>query len=238
MDQRTIITENTYVTNFNADGQANGVELMTDERGHMYPVSHLFAGNAAGDELSVTSSNQTGNVIIKSGYIQIPFSDYAYLGWLDTDTQFHVTASTSSGARYVAIVAFINRGIQYEDSVTNNPGLLTITEVAGNPATTPVEVSDSAIRAVIGDDNPFVVLAQIYLPSGSTAISSSNILDRRAKLALKQGVQLPEGSYSSGIRPATGSASTNPLQLAIINANDPVPTGSDEYDLLVCRIAQ
>lgn len=238
MDPRTIITANTYVTNFNADGQSAGIELMTDERGHMYPIAHLFQGNAAGDELAVTSSNQTGNVIIKSGYIQIPFSDYAYLGWLDTDTQFHITASTSGGARYVAIVAYINRGIQYDNSVTNNPGLLTITEVAGTAATTPLEVSDSAIRTVVGDDNPFVVLAQVYLPMGATAISASNIIDKRQKLGLKQGTTLPEGSYASGIKPAAGSTSSNPLQFAVINANDPVPTGSDEYDLLVCRIAQ
>jgi len=238
MEQRTIITDNTYVTNFNADGQTAGVELMTDERGHMFPIAHLFQGNTAGDELSVTTSDQTGCVEIKAGYVQIPFSDYAYLGWLDTDTTFRITASTSGGSRYVAIVAYINRDIQYEDSVTNNPGLLTITEVAGTAGASPSEVSDSAIKSLIGDDNPYVVLAQVYLPTGATAISASNIYDRRTPLSLKQGVTLPEGSYSSGIKPAAGSVTSNPLQLAVISANDSVPTGSGDYDLLVCRIAQ
>lgn len=236
MDQRTIITENTYVTNFNADGQAVGVELMTDERGHMYPISHLFQGSAIADEFAVTASNQVGHVTITKGYIQIPFSDYAYLGWLDTDTDFTVTASTSGGARYVAIVAYIDRSIQYEDSVTNNPGLLAITEIAGTAGSSPSEVSDAAIKAVIGDDNPYVVLAQIFMPAGSSAISASNIIDRRTKIAVKSGVELPSNSYAYGIKQA--SSSSNPLRIAIINANDPVPTGSSDYDILVCRISQ
>ena len=44
MDQRTIITENTYVTNFNADGQANGVELMTDENKEKVRELHSLYG--------------------------------------------------------------------------------------------------------------------------------------------------------------------------------------------------
>ena len=175
------ITSNTYVTNFNADAQADGVELMTDERGHMYPISHLFNGSTVNNELAVTTSSVSGSPYVKisKGYIQIPFSDYAYLGWLDTDTDFQIDASTTEGALYVAIVAYINRGIQYAESQTNNPGLLRIIEVDGSAGSSPVEVSDSAITAVVGEDNPFVVLAQVYLPSGATAVSASNIIDKR-----------------------------------------------------------
>lgn len=233
------ISTNTYVTNFNADGQANGIELMTDERGHMYPISHLFQGSTVGNELSVTTSTTSGTyVTITSGYIQIPFSDYAYLGWLDTDTNFQIEASTSEGARYVAIVAYIYRDIQYADSVTNNPGLLRIIEVDGTPSTSPAEVGDSAITSVVGADNPYVVLAQVYLPSGATAISASNIIDKRTPISLKSGVVLPTGSYSSGITQSSTSSYSNPLQISVINATDTVPTGSNDYDLLVCRISQ
>ena len=194
------ISTNTFVTNFNADGQANGIELMTDERGHMYPISHLFQGSTVGSELSVTTSTTSGTYVrVTKGYIQIPFSDYAYLGWLDQDTDFQIEASTSEGARYVAIVAYIYRGIQYETSVTNNPGLLRIIEVDGTPSTSPTEVADSAITSVVGNDNPYVVLAQVYLPSGATAISASSIIDKRPPVALKAGIALPSGSYSSGI---------------------------------------
>lgn len=233
------ITENTYVTNFNADGQNEGVELMTDERGHMYPISHLFQGQAVGDEMSVGPSATIGTyVTINKGYIQIPFSDYAYLGWLDKDTDFQIEASTSDGARYVAIVAYIYRSIQYDESVTNNPGLLRITEIDGTVSSSPAEVSSTAIQNMIGDDCPYVVLAQVFLPAGATAISASNILDKRTKLTLKEGVGLPDGSYASGVTQPASSSFTGNLRIAVINVNDPVPTGSADHDLLVIRLAQ
>lgn len=234
------ISTNTYVTNFNADGQADGIELMTDERGHMYPFSHVFSGQTAGNELAVTTSSVTGtpHVRITAGYIQIPFSDYAYLGWLDTDTDMQISASTTEGARYVAIVAYIYRDIQYNESVTNNPGLLRITDVAGAAGDSPAEVGDSTIAATVGEDNPFVVLAQVYLPSGATAVSASNIIDKRQKLTLKEGIALPSGTYSSGIVQAQGSSFTNPLELAVINTNAPIPSSASDHDILVCRISQ
>lgn len=236
----TTIGTNTYVTNFNADGQASGIELMTDERGHMYPISHLFQGNTAGNELAVTTSSTTGtpHVRINAGYIQIPFGDYAYLGWLDTDTDMQISASTTEGSRYVAIVAYIYRDIQYSQSETNNPGLLRITDVAGAPGPTPSEVGNSAIADIVGADNPFVVLAQVYLPQGATAVSASNIFDRREKLTIKDGVALPSGSFSSGVTPATGSSFSNPLEIAVVNTNAPIPSSASDHDILVCRISQ
>lgn len=234
------ISTNTYVTNFNADGQAPGIELMTDERGHMYPFSHIFNGQTAGNEFSVTTSSITGtpHIRITAGYIQIPFDDYAYLGWLDEDTDMQISASTTEGSRYVAIVAYIYRDIQYSESVTNNPGLLRITDVAGPVGDSPSEVSDSVIATAVGSDNPYVVLAQIYLPSGATAVSASNIIDKRTKLSLKEGIALPSGTFSSGIRQASGSSFTNPLEIAVINTDSPIPTSASDHDILVCRISQ
>ena len=116
------IDKNTYVTNFNADGQNPGIELMTDERGHMYPVSHLFQGSTVGDALAVVPPESGGSglsVQVLAGYVQIPYDDYAYLGWLDTDSVLNIEADTSSGSRYVAIVAYIDRSIQYSQSETN-----------------------------------------------------------------------------------------------------------------------
>lgn len=232
------ISTDTFVTNFNADGQAEGVELMTDERGHMYPISHLFQGSALGSELSISTSSSTGTyVTVNKGYIQIPFGDYAYLGWLDQDKDFRIDASTSEGARFVAVVAYIYRSIQYENSVTNNPGLLRIIEVDGAASNNPSEVTDSAIKAIVGDDNPYVVLAQIYLPANAQAVSASNILDKRTKISLREGVTLPRGAYASGLSPSSSSSYSNPMEIAVINANDTVPEGSADHDLLVCRLS-
>ena len=153
------ISTDTFVTNFNADGQAEGVELMTDERGHMYPISHLFQGSALGSELSISTSSSTGTyVTVNKGYIQIPFGDYAYLGWLDQDKDFRIDASTSEGARFVAVVAYIYRSIQYENSVTNNPGLLRIIEVDGAYHAEPRQKADDELRTGILEGKGYKVI--------------------------------------------------------------------------------
>lgn len=232
------INTHTFVTNFNADGQANGIELMTDERGHMYPISHLFTGSTAGTALKVTPPSTAGlYVTVTAGYIQIPFADYAYLGWLETDQALTITADTSAGPRYVAVVAYIDRGKQFAESSTNNPGLLVITEVDGAVSSNPSQVNASTIVNAIGDDNPYVVLAQVYLSSNASSISASNIIDKRTGISLQSGIKLPDGSYPYGVYQATGGNSTNPLKIAVINANDAVPSSSST-DLLVIRIAQ
>lgn len=234
------IDTHTFVTNFNADNQeAENIELMTDERGHLYPLSHLFDGTTLGDSLQVAEPGELGRFVkITKGYVQIPFSDYAYFGWLEEDATLNIEPNIEVNPRYSAIVAYIKRDTQYTESVTNNPGLLRITEVQGTASATPSEVGEQAIKQEIGDDNPFVVLAQVYVPSNATSITRNNIIDKRTGISLKEGVQLPAGSYASGITQATGSSYTNPVQIAVINANDTVPTASPDVDLLVCRISQ
>lgn len=236
------IDTHTFVTNFNADAQSSSdIKLMTDERGHMYPISHLFDGVTLGESFQVVApSDQPGRLVkIKPGYIQVPFDDYAYLGWLDEEVTLTIGQNTEANPRYSAIVAYINQNKQYTESQTNNPGVLCITEVEGTASATPAEVGEQAIRAVteIGE-NPFVVLAQVYLQPNISSITPNNIIDKRTSITLREGIQLPYGSYATGMQQATGSSFSNPIQLAVINANDPVPTSSTDTDLLVCRISQ
>lgn len=240
------IETHTFVTNFNADGQETaGVELMTDERGHMYPISKLFSGNTLGNALKVIPPSGTARKVnITAGYVQIPYEDYAFLGWLEDwnntgSTELDLDAPSTTYPRYSAIVAYIDQDIQYEESVSNNPGLLKITEVKGEAASTPVEVDDAKIRndQKVGN-NPYVLLAQVYIPANASSISQANIIDRRTSISLREGVQLPYGSYATGVNPAAGSSYSNPLQIAVINANDTVPSASSTNDILVCRINQ
>lgn len=235
------ISVNTYVTNFNADTQqVSTVKLMTNERGHMYPLSQLFAGNALGTALEVISPSQAGMAVgITKGYVQIPATgeDYSYLSWLDTDSTLSLDAAESGNARYSAIVAYIDKSIQYSESVTNNPGLMKITEVKGASAAIPSQVGESAIKDTIGSSNPYIILAQVYIPANTTNIAPGNIIDKRVPLSLRQGVALPEGSYATGLTPGTGSSFSNNLRITVINSGAAVPTSTDS-DLLVCRIAQ
>lgn len=226
--------QRTFVTNFNADGQAStSIKLMTDERGHMYPFSQLFDGQVLGGTMTVAPVSGTMTVTISKGYVQIPSgNDYSYLGWSDASNTLRVSDSESS-SRYTAIVAYIEQSGQWAESVTNNPGLMVFKAVDGNSST---EVDDTTIKAAISN-NPYIVLAQIFVPAGSSSITPGNIIDKRQTITLKQGVGLPNGSYASGLKPGNGSSMNNNLQISVISPTAAVPTSADS-DLLVIRLAQ
>lgn len=235
--------QNTYVTNFNADGQESGVNLMTDERGHMFPISKLFEGEVLGGTMEVIPPSTPGMAVkVTSGYAHIKatsnHSDFCYLGWMETDLMLTLAAAAVSGARYSAIVAYIDTGIQYDESVTNNPGLMVIKEVTGQAGPSPAQLRPEDITADTDISNkPYIVLAQIYVPAGAQTIAAGNIIDKRDSISLRQGVALPEGSYASGVRPGPGSSTSNNIQISVINSNAQVPSSASS-DLLVCRISQ
>lgn len=233
------INSHTFVSNFNADDQPEGVELMTDERGHLYPLSHLFDGEVLGDALKLVPTNPASmQVTITEGYAQVPFSDYAYQCWLEQDVTLTIDAANQSLNRISKIVAYVDRGKLYNASQSNNPGLLNITEVKGSNASTPSAPTNTQIRTAVGANNPFIVLAQIYVPANATTITAANLTDLRTQITLKQGVNLPVGAYSSGFVLANAGATSNPIEVAIINAGASIPSSSSGSDLLVVEIAQ
>lgn len=233
------INSHTFVSNFNADDQPEGVELMTDERGHLYPLAHLFEGEVLGDAFKLSPTNPASmQVTITGGYAQVPFSDYAYQCWLDQNVTLSIDASNQSLSRISKIVAYVDRGKIYNASQTNNPGLLNITEVKGSNASTPTAPTNTQIRNAVGVNNPFIVLAQVYVPANATTITANNLTDLRTQITLKQGVNLPLGTYASGFNPASGSASSLPIDIAIINAGASIPSSTSGSDLLVIEIAQ
>lgn len=234
-------TQNTFVTNFNADGQASGIDLMTDERGHMYPLSKLFDGQVLGGTMEVQAPTSASMAVkVTSGYAQIKatsnHADFCYLGWMSADLTLSLAASSQSDSGYSAIIAYIDTAKQYSESATNNPALMVIAEIPGTSVRSATQISTSDITQVIGN-KPYVILAQVYVPAGAQTISSANIIDARQQITLRQGVGLPAGSYATGLTPGTGSTSNNNLQISVINANAQVPSSSNS-DLLVCRISQ
>lgn len=238
----TVFNSNTYVSNFNADDQPEGVELMTDERGHLYPLAHIVDGQTLGDALLISPNTPADmSVSITAGYCQVPFDDYAYQCWLEQDGVLNIEASDQSLNRISYIVAYIDRSKIYEESVTNNPGLLCITEVKGTAAATPAVPSKAQIQSAVGADNPYIILAQVYVPANASTITASNLTDARVKMTLKSGIDLPSSAVSAGIYPVQSTSSATaqyPIKIAIIGANDPLPTPDAGTEMLVFRISQ
>lgn len=230
---------NTYVSNFNADDQASGIKLQTDERGHQYALSQLFAGETLGDSLKVSpATNSSMNISIESGYAQIPFNDYAYQCWLDTDATMTLDGADQSLNRISYIVAYIDRGHTFTESVKNNPGLMYIMEIKGSDASNPEPPSAAQIQSTVGANNPYILLAQIYVPANATIITLSNVTDLRTKISLQDGIKLPTSSYSGGVMQASGSTTSNPLKLAVINYGSQLPAAEQDVDMLICEISQ
>lgn len=239
----SVFNSNTFVSNFNADDQPEGVELMTDERGHLYPLAHIVDGQTLDDALLITPNAPADmSVRISAGYCQIPFDDYAYQCWLEQDGVINIEASEQSLNRISYIVAYIDRSKIYEASVTNNPGLLCVTEVKGTASASPAVPSKGQIQSAVGGtDNPYIILAQVFVPANASAITASNLTDMRTKMTLKSGIDLPSSATASGVYPVQSTSSATaqfPIKFAIIGANDPLPTPDAGTEMLVFRISQ
>lgn len=235
------INDHTFVSNFNADDQeVDDIELLTDERGHQYALAQLFTGETLGDALKITPSSSANTTVnIEPGYAQIPMDDYAYQCWLEEPgVSLTLEGASQSLNRISYIVAYVDRRHQYTQTVSNNPGLMYIREVAGDDASNPEPPSASQIETAVGDGNPYILLAQIYVPANATIISLSNVKDLRTKMSLRRGITLPNGTYASGITQASGSASVNPVKLSVINYGAQLPAAEEGTDLLVCELSQ
>ena len=236
------INSHTFVSNFNAGDQPEGVELYTDEKGHFYPLSHLFSGEVLGDALKLSITNPVSMaVVISGGYVQIPSGDdYAYQCWLEQDVTLPINASAASLNRKSAIVAYIDKGKTYEESQSNNPGLMVIEEVPGTETVgTPTNPSRAQILAQIGSDNPYILLAYLDVPNQTSTITTNRIEDKRVQITLREGIDLPSTAFAGGVHlstaPSNASADT---EIAVINAGAAIPQPSTGSNLLVVEIAQ
>lgn len=230
----------TYVSNFNAQDQADGVQLLTNEKGHMYPLSHIFSGEALGDSFKVTQTSPASSMVqVNNGYLQVPTSNnFSYHAWMEAPENNLTKITGLTGGdnnRIVSIVAYIKREKQYDETVTNNEALLVITKVNGNQASSPVPPDDNKIKNEIGD-NPYVVLANVYVAAGATSITDSNITDTRESLRLADDMRLGNNTYSSGIRAYGQSGDSNPIKIAVIQSGATIPTPEDDFDLLVFEL--
>lgn len=236
------IDTHTFVSNFNAGDQPEGVELFTDEKGHFYPLSHLFDGEVLGDALMLRATSPASMTItVSAGYVQIPSGDdFSYQCWLEEDVSLTVNAASATLNRKSAIVAYIDTGKVYEESQSNNPGLMVIEEIPGTEtAGTPSNPSHSQIQSQIGSDNPYIILGYIDVPSQISTISQSRISDTRVQITLHQGIGLPSGTYASGFTLATApSTAGSDTKIAVINAGAPIPAATSGKNLLVVEIAQ
>ena len=93
-----------------------------------------------------------------------------------------LSAAPGSNSRIDSIVAYVDNPPQGVDNETDNPGACGIIAVSGNTAVNPTAPDDNTIRTAITADGAsgttayYVVLANITVASGTTDITSSDII--------------------------------------------------------------
>lgn len=160
---------------FNMEGGLHSAAAYSAFEDSMYGSSVASASDlavTAGTGMNVIVS--TGNGLISTG------SGYARrIGTTSTNT-VTISAASSANPRIDSIVGYIDNSITPETSVVDNTnGILNFAAVSGTPAATPTAPTASAIQTAIGAGNPYIILANVTVPTSATAASSFTITDVR-----------------------------------------------------------
>ncbi len=207
----------TYISNRNSNG-------LTDENGHFRLPLKLVEGEILeGLELKAQSAASM-NITITAGEAKIPYTNYSYAVWSDSDVTVPIATSSSTGNRIDRVVAYVDRSMTFSASTVNHPNGLKFMVVAGTAGASPVAPSNSTVQSAVGSSNPYIDLGQVYVPMGATIITSSNIRTTgRVNMSLSQKLQ------NTNITTVNG---TN-IQFAIINEGQSLPSPIPNTTLVV-----
>lgn len=212
----------TYVSNRDSDG-------LTNENGHFrLPLKALDGQIFSG--LKVTETTPLGmQVTVSRGDGKIPFQDYAYAFWTDSDETIQISNASSSGNRIDRLVAYIDRKMTFRADQINNPGLLKfkiITGVASPKATAP---TDTIVQNSIGAGNPFINLAEITVHQNTTQIVNADI-----DTSMQVPMSLSKNIANTGVQTVDGAE----LKFMVIREGDALPTPIKDTTLIVFETAR
>lgn len=162
--------------------------------------SDFVATAGTGMTVQLTS----GNGLISTG------SGYARRIQADSTNTITITAASATLSRTDSIVAYIDNAVTPTTSVTDNTNnILRFVAVAGTPASTPSAPSAVTIQSAVGAGNPYMVLWNVTIPAGATAMNTAVFTDQR-KVAK---FEITDGSITSS------KLASNAVTTAKINAN-------------------
>ena len=142
--------------------------------------SDFVATAGTGMTVQLTS----GNGLISTG------SGYARRIQADSTNTVTITAASATLPRTDSIVAYIDNAVTPTTSVTDNTNnILRFVAVAGTPASTPSAPSAVTIQSAVGAGNPYMVLWDVTIPAGATAMNTAVFTDQRraAKVEISDG---------------------------------------------------
>ncbi len=100
----------------------------------------------------------------------------------DAEESVIISSNSSGNPRIDAVVLYIDKSVIPNFDASN---VAKIVAVEGSPAAAPQPPTDDEISTVIGVNNPFLRLAEVFVASGATEITNSDITDKRVRAILR-----------------------------------------------------
>lgn len=169
-----------YLSNRDGNGK-------TSEEGHYKFQTGVWLGNVLGStDLAVSQNSPTGmSVLVAAGQYKIDTtSQYSYTGWNTANAAVAITTADPANPRITSIVLYVDKTASTSASPPNNPGIAKLIAVNGTPAASPSAPNSTTIQTAVGAGNPYIVLANVTVPTGATSIVNANISDQRVQVTL------------------------------------------------------
>lgn len=207
----------TFVSNRDSGGKTN-------ENGHFRILSEILGGEVIRG-FEVTARTSPSMVLnISEGAAMVPYSNYSYGVWSDAAEQIIIPGADNTNNRIDSVVAYVDRAMNFNSGHINNPGGLKFKVVSGTPSGNPVPATQGQIQSSIGAGNPYIVLANVTVNRGVSAIAASSI-DNKAKKPAK----LSDNIASAGFLTSRDSR----IEFDLIQEGDSLPSAKPGKTLIV-----
>jgi hypothetical protein len=186
-----------------------------DTQGVMTSAGLLVSQRGAG-------ANKSVDIAAGDALITTIAGTAVYHGFETATTNKTVTDNASGNPRVDAVSAYVDTAAY---GASDNSGALKFKVTAGTPAASPVAPVDATIQSDVGAGNPFMRLADVWVPNGATQIVNANngtdgyIEDRRT---FAQSPDVVERDYKAlpervinGLQPATSASLVSDISIGI-----------------------
>lgn len=165
-----------YLSNRDGNGK-------TSEEGHYRFQTKVWYGSVIGFSSLLVQQRTTPSMSVKvlPGDFKIDTEDgYSYTGWSTSDLYVDIPTADPANSRITSIVLYVDRLAETSPSPVNNPNIVKVVAINGNPAaSSPNPPGETTIESQIGVTNPYIVLADVTVGAGATSVVNSNISDKR-----------------------------------------------------------
>jgi hypothetical protein len=155
-----------------------------DAEGALKFLAQMFrSGYAQGLAVSQRGAGANMSVDVSAGGgMAVETAGTARYGWISSTENVTVNTADPTNPRRDIVVAYVDLAL-ISTAATNNNGAFKFKAVAGTPASSPADPTDSAIQASVGAGNPYVKLARLLVGTGASSVVNANITDMRTPMS-------------------------------------------------------